>query len=166
VEDRRVTVREAAILLGVSEGAIRKRVDRGTLEHDKGADGRVCVYLPSGIYGVDNGVDPSNTPESGVLISEMKERIGFLEEELRRKDAILLNMTEAMKALTPPSDPPSEPREVPVSASGAQGGADVHPEPREEDPETVSAASTEEGEGVETPLRQEHRPWWRRLFGP
>src|SRR4051812_19390514 len=88
VEDRRVTVREAAVLLGVSEGAIRKRVDRGTLEHDKGEDGRVYVYLPGG---VDNGVDASNTHESTTLISEMRSRIDFLEEELRRKDAILLN---------------------------------------------------------------------------
>ena len=39
------------------------------------------------------------------------------------------------------------------------------PEPREGDPKTVVSASTEEGEGVETPLRQEHRPWWRRWFG-
>jgi hypothetical protein len=32
--------------------------------------------------------------EASVLISEMRDRIAFLE----RKDAILLNMTEAMKA--------------------------------------------------------------------
>jgi hypothetical protein len=165
VEDRRVTVREAAILLGVSEGAVRKRVDRETLEHGKGADGRVYVYLPDG---VDNGQDASTTHESGALISEMKERIGFLEEELRRKDTILLNMTEAMKALNPPQETAPEPRESSVIASEERGGGDdVTPEPREEeDPETVSAASTEEGEGVETPLRQEHRSWWRRLFGP
>ncbi len=143
MEDRRVTVREAAILLGVSEGAIRKRVDRGTLEHDKGADGRVYIYLPGG---VDNGVDSSNTPESGALISEMKERIGFLEEELRRKDAILLNMTEAMKALTPPApEAPPEQRESPVSASEEQGSGEV----------------TSEDQGSEKPVSS----WWRRIFG-
>jgi uncharacterized small protein (DUF1192 family) len=37
-------------------------------------------------------------------ISEMRERIAFLERELERKDAILLNMTEAMKAIAPPSE--------------------------------------------------------------
>ena len=134
MEDRRVTVREAAILLGVSEGTIRKRVDRGTLEHDKGTDGRVYVYLPDG---VNDGVEASNTPESNTLMSEMRSRIDFLEEELRRKDAILRNMTQAMKALTPPT----EPRESDISAS--EGRAD--------------------GGGV--PPDREKRSWWRRLFG-
>jgi hypothetical protein len=137
VEDRRVTVREAAILLGVSEGAIRKRVDRGTLEHDKGEGGRVYVYLPNG---VDNGVDVSTTHESNTLISEMRSRIDFLEEELRRKDAILLNMTEVMKALNPPQEPVPEPRESPVPASEDRG----------------------DGEGREEP---EKRSWWQKLFG-
>ena len=59
------------------------------------------------------------------------------------------------------------PRESAVSPSGARGGAAVPPEPREEDPEMVSAVSMEEGEGVETPLKQAHRrPWWRRMFSP
>jgi len=39
------------------------------------------------------------------------------------------------------------------------------PEVREGDPETLASANTEEGQGVEAPLRQEHRPWWRRWFG-
>lgn len=101
-------------LAGGAEGAIRKRVDRGTLEHDKGDDGRVYVYLPDGVH---DGQDASTTHESNALISEMRSRIDFLEEELRRKDAILLNMTEAMKALNPPQGSPPEPRESAVTAS-------------------------------------------------
>jgi hypothetical protein len=38
-------------------------------------------------------------------------------------------------------------------------------EVKEFDAGTISAVSTEEGEGVEAPRRQEQRPWWRRLFG-
>src|SRR5215212_7833101 len=133
VEDKRVTIREAAILLGVSEGAVRKRVDRGTLKHDKGEDGRVYVYLsnkdrPSdnGVPGGDdNGVDASTPHESSPLISEMRSRIDFLEDELRRKDMILMNMTETMKALT--ASP--EPRESPVSASEEFHGTHAPPTP-------------------------------------
>lgn len=91
MQDNRVTVREAALLLDVSEGAIRERVDRGTFRHDKGEDGKVYVYLPAA---VSNGVDASNTHESDALTFELRSRIVFLEEELRRKDAILLSMTE------------------------------------------------------------------------
>ena len=41
----RVTVQEAARRLGIKDDAIRKRIQRGTLKHDKDADGRVYVYL-------------------------------------------------------------------------------------------------------------------------
>jgi hypothetical protein len=34
----RATVQEAIRILGVSEGTSRKRVERGTLPHDKGED--------------------------------------------------------------------------------------------------------------------------------
>jgi DNA-directed RNA polymerase specialized sigma24 family protein len=37
----RVTVAEAAAKLGVKEQAIRKRIQRGNLTHDKDEDGRV-----------------------------------------------------------------------------------------------------------------------------
>ena len=90
-------------------------MDRGTIEHVRGDDGRVYVYLPTG---VNDGVDASNTLESSALMSEMRDRLASLEEELRRKGAILLNMTEAMKALNPPQDTSSpETRGSPQTAS-------------------------------------------------
>ena len=144
MEDRRVTIREAAILLGVSEGAVRKRVDRGTIEHDKGNDGRVYVYLSDGVPGGDdNGVDASTPHESSPLISEMRSRIDFLEDELRRKDMILMNMTETMKAITAPP----EPREGSVTGSEDSTRGDVPSEHQEE------------------PLREERPSWWRKFLG-
>ena len=134
---RRVTLKEAAERLGVSKEAVRKRVTRGTLRSDMGGDGRRYVYL-------DAGGDEAPTHEGDALISEMRSRIQFLEDELQRKDAILLNMTEAMKALNPPAQAgPSEERE-----------SDVSPGPTN----TPTEASTEAQEGV-------RRPWWRRVFG-
>ena len=44
----RLTIQEAARRLGISEGAVRKRVARDSLEHDKDDDGRVYVYLAGG----------------------------------------------------------------------------------------------------------------------
>ena len=133
---RRVTLREAAAILGLSKEAVRKRVIRGTLDSDTGADGRRYVYL-------DAGGDEPPTHEGDALISEMRSRIQFLEDELQRKDAILLNMTEAMKALSPPSqETPSEAQE-----------SDVSPGPADTPTEATSGAQ----EGAQ-------RPWWRRIF--
>ncbi len=104
--------------MGVSEEAIRKRVKRNTLRHDKEPDGRVYVYLEGTTRGVDEGIDEVSHPDSNALISEMRGRITFLERELERKDAILLNMTEAIKAIAPPaqeearSEPPGAPSEA------------------------------------------------------
>ncbi len=39
----RVTIQEAASRLGVKEDAIRKRIQRGTLRHEKTTEGRVFV---------------------------------------------------------------------------------------------------------------------------
>jgi hypothetical protein len=145
--DTRVTIREAALLLGISEGAVRKRVDRGSLRHDKGTDGKVYVYLPGpgsrGTHGDDGGDDVSTPLESSALTSEMRSRIDFLEEELRRKDAILMNMTEAMKALTAPQEASPEPSGGPVSHSESNGSS-----PAPDDDES-----------------QQKTSWFRRFLG-
>ena len=43
----RMTVAEAARVLHISEGAVRKRVQRGTLEHERTAGGHLVVYIDS-----------------------------------------------------------------------------------------------------------------------
>jgi HNH endonuclease len=132
----RMSLREAAEVLGVSKEAVRKRVIRGTLDSERDADGRVYVYLPA----VAPEEDVSDKPEREALISEMRGRIQFLEDEHRRKDAILLSMTETMRALSPPE------RESPVSAEEGPEGAGPRP-------------------GAEGTQEAVQRPWWRRMFG-
>jgi len=75
----------------------------------------------------------------------MRDRIRFLEEEMQRKDAILLNMTEAMKALNASSR-----EEAPESS--------VRPAP------TRTPPGATEGEQEASGQPQE-RSWWRRVFG-
>jgi len=60
VTDTRLTLRQAAAALGVSESAIRKRVARDTLRSDKDPDGRRYVYLDTVADTVrDEGADAS-----------------------------------------------------------------------------------------------------------
>src|SRR5215207_10115964 len=73
VADERLTLRQAAARLGVSESAIRKRVERGTLRSEKGQDGRRYVYLETGAdYRADARADASATHERDALISELR----------------------------------------------------------------------------------------------
>ncbi len=43
----RVTVQEAARRLGISQDAVRQRIRRASMRHDKDYKGRVYVYLDS-----------------------------------------------------------------------------------------------------------------------
>ena len=152
--DGRVTLREAAIRLGVSEGAIRKRVARGTLRSEMGTDGRRYVYLDGG---TDGGADTSS-PRGSELVDELRDQVGYLrdviatrDEEIRRRDVIISQLTQANAALAqriPEIEAPAspEPRESPSEATEQPGRGE--PQPAEE-------------------VAQEpaQRPWWRRLFG-
>src|SRR5215218_2684409 len=81
--DTRLTLRQAAAALGVSESAIRKRVERGTLRSDKGADGRRYVYVDTVADNVaDEGEDTSATREHDALISELRAHNDTLREQL------------------------------------------------------------------------------------
>jgi hypothetical protein len=142
---RRVTMQEAADELGLTVEAIRKRIQRGSIASDKGPDGRRYVYLDESRPQVGGEGSTSTT----TLVAELRDRVRFLERELERKDAILLNMTEAMKAIGPPAHE--------ESPSGAPGS----PETATEQPGRVGAQTTLEGS--QRPL--ERVPWWRRMFG-
>ena len=103
----RLTIQEAARRLGVSEGAVRKRVRRGTLQHDKAEDGRVYVYLDTG---VDGGVDEGVDPDSNALISQLRDEVAYLRDENHRKDEIIMQQAMTMRQLT--AAEPQEPTEA------------------------------------------------------
>ena len=145
----RVSVAEAAQRLGVKEQAIRKRISRGTLQHDKDEDGRVHVYIASDPQDEVQSIDARANTHLEALVDTLQEQNRFLREELARKDAILLNMTEAMKAIAPPAqeeEAPSEPRGSPEMATEDR----VEPTP---------------SEPTEGPQESSSTPWWRRIFG-
>ena len=143
MERERVTVQEAARQLGITESAVRKRVQRGLLGHDKEADGRLYVYLDT----QDKNRDQIRDSSYDMLVRRLENENEFLRRELERKDTILLNMTEAMKALNPPAqEAPPEARESPETVEEPPDRAEPRP------------ATGEAQEGV-------RRPWWRRVFG-
>ena len=130
----RITVPEAAKLLGITQSAVHKRISRGQIRWEKTEDGRTYVFLtPSDIdgQGHDRSTDRVNdTVTKDELVSELKSRVRFLEsqlerrdEELRRKDVLLVNMTDAMKALTGATETPRERAESPLRRYEDSGSA-------------------------------------------
>jgi AcrR family transcriptional regulator len=139
----RLTIQEAARRLGISEGAVRKRVTRDTLEHHQDEEGRFYVYLDAG---VDEGIDRRVDPNSNALISRLENEVAFLRDQVRRQQEIIAQQAVTMRQLTAaPSDRPPDERE---------SAETVVEEPERAEPRP---ASGEAQEGVK-------RPWWRRMF--
>ena len=133
----RVTVQEAARLLGISEGAVRARIHRGTLETERDS-GTVYVRL--------NADDTANErTEQSELVQTLREYNAALERQLnaeREASAELRRIVAGLVQRIPELEAPSEPRESPETAT--EGEAEPHP------------AGGAEGA---------QRPWWRRWFG-
>ena len=152
----RVTVPEAARILGIKEESVRKRVSRGTLRSDKDNAGRLLVYVDSTRTVRDNVRGPSEDVAREDLLASKDRLIEVLETQLaeerearRRADTIIAQLTQANAALAarvPQLEPPTE----------APGG----PETATEQPGRVEPQTAVEG-------AQEHaqpRSWWRRMF--
>jgi len=142
----RLTVAQAADALSISQDAVRKRIARGTIPHDRDETGRVHVYLASSKTArkTDQDIvqDDASKTVQDAYIRSLEDQIAFLRRELERKDGILLNLTERIPQL----EAPSEARESPETFEEEHGRTEPH------------SATVESQESV-------HRPWWRRVFG-
>jgi len=148
----RLTVAQAAASLGITEGAVRSRIKRGTLRTTK-EGGTVFVLLGAGTPQANqtpNTVVPSDQSE---LIASLQDQVRYLREQLdaerearteerRRHDTVVAQLTSKIPAI-----------EGPQEASDA--AKTVEEEPERAEPRPATAVSQE-------PVQ---RPWWRRMFG-
>jgi hypothetical protein len=147
--NQRLTVAQAAVSLGITEGAVRSRIKRGTLPTVK-ESGTVYVVLVNGTSEANqstNTDEPSGGPsdQSG-LVESLQDQISYLRDQLeaereagRRKDHLLAAALERIPAIESP-----ETRDSPETAPEGEGRGD---------------APLEQQEPVE------QRSWWRRFFG-
>lgn len=134
---QRVTTKEAAEALGISVEAVRKRIERGQLGHER-VDGRVYVYLD----GDQTESGPDVEVEFTALISEMNARIELLERQLEqanerdRENRRLL--AAALERIPPQLEAPQTSEDAPGRPAEPSEGVQPHPE--------------------------ESTPWWRRIL--
>ncbi len=80
---KRLTVAEAADRLGITQDAVRQRIRRNTIEHQRIGDGKVYVYLTE----EDARRDAVPHDVHNALVEELRDRIRSLETanaEMRR----------------------------------------------------------------------------------
>ncbi len=142
---QRVDLRTAAELLGISSDAVRKRAKRGTIPYETGVDGKLYVWVDGGE--TDDYPDEPTDRDQGALVEELRGQVAFLRRELearteetRRKDHIIMSLTQRGHELAPPRD---EPHGTGTASEEVRGTG-------------TPAGGTGEPRG---------RSWLRRLFG-
>ena len=151
----RLSVSQAAEVLGVTQAAIYKRIQRGTVAHDKDSEGHVFIYLDASDIPPDKSMDEPDMSTDGSmdrsngaeLIAELRthnehlrQEVEAWREEARRKDAILMTMAQRIPEL----EAAQEPRDGPLRAS------------EEADKGTAPSEQQESSQ---------RRSWWRAFFG-
>src|SRR5215212_2045559 len=147
----KLTVAQAANRLGVTQDAVRKRIARGTIRHEKDKEGRIFVYLDT--FETESKTDQDNErdaesktvsdAEQDKYTRSLEDQIDFLRRELERKDTIIMTMAQRIPELEPAREAPPEPREADVNASEGRG------------------------EGEAPPKQEQRRSWLHRFFfGP
>jgi hypothetical protein len=146
---RRLTVAEASAVLGVTVEAVRGRIKRGTLDHER-TDKGVFVFLEAEQTtdrprpATDQATDRLQS-DSSALISAKDETIATLRDQLEAErqahaEARRLLMA-ALERIPPQIEAPSEPQESPETVEEEHGRGGPHSD--------VAGAQ----EGVQ------HRPW-------
>jgi hypothetical protein len=153
---QRVDLQTAAELLGISSDAVRKRAKRGTIPYETGVDGKLYVWVDEGTPSPGGTDDYPDEPtaelrDQGDLVAELRDQVAFLRRELearteeaRRKDHIIMSLTQRVPELEHPRDEPHGPE----TDAEEPEGTDTPPGPVNR--ETASSRP---------------RSWWRRFFG-
>ncbi len=160
---RRYTVIEAAKVLGVGTDAVRKRVARGTVEHER-VDDAVYVWLDDRHDNGTTGRHDGGTNGDGAelldayrdQLDSYKDQVGYLRSQLdqerrandenRRLLAALIQRVPELEAGA------TQPTSSEAHEDGAQEPTDSAGGPR------PPAGGAEAQNGSE-------RSWWRRVFG-
>ncbi len=158
----RVTVPEAAHILGIKEESVRKRVSRGTLRSEKDATGRLLVWVDGTQTVRDESVDQSETDRDELLeskdetISILRDQLSEEREARRRADTIIVQLTQATSNLTDRLRELEAPADAPEPSQTGEDGAQER---------TEAAPGVQAGQGDTDEPRSSKKPWYRRWFG-
>lgn len=176
---RRVTVAEAAEILGITAEAVRTRIKRDKLKSVKEPPDRTgTVYVLLEVDQTGPNIDPTSqvqdqtsdqTRDRGELVEALREQVAYLQgviatrdreleqraEEIRRRDLALereQQLTAMFATRLGELEPAQEARESAETVEEAQ----EEPQPAPADAQTAAKRPRASNTG---------RPWWRKLLG-
>ncbi len=135
---QRLTVPEAATVLEVTVDAVRGRVRRGTIDHERDETGKVYVWVDA-----TEADRRRPSPDQSELVEVLKAQLEAEREANRENRRIIAGLIQRVPEIESPRDEPHSPETVAATSEGVASPTDRG------DPET----------GVQ------RRSWWRRFFG-
>jgi chromosome segregation ATPase len=133
----RLTVAQAATRLGITEGAVRSRIKRGTLTTTK-EGGTVFVLLGDGTSQANQTTNTGVPGDQSELIASLQDQVHYLREQLdaerearteerRRHDTVLAQLSAAnaeqartIRAIEAPQEAPEDAETVEEATDGAE----------------------------------------------
>ena len=152
--NQRLTVAQAADRLGITEGAVRSRIKRGTLPTAK-EGGAVFVLLGGGTSQANQTPNDGEPNAQPGLVEELRDRVAFLERQLERHGDETERLHQIIGRLAQAN------AEQARTIRAIEAPADEEPT---EDAETVEEAP-EPRPATASPQTVAQKPWWRRVFG-
>jgi hypothetical protein len=143
---QRLTLPEAATVLGVTVDAVRGRVRRGTIDHERDETGKVYVWVDA--TEADRRRPSPNVGgpslDQSELVEVLKAQLEAEREANRENRRIIAGLIQRVPELEAPRDEPHDPE----TDAETREGTDTPPD--REDRETATSRP---------------RSWWRRFFG-
>jgi hypothetical protein len=162
----RLTVAQAAAALGITEGAVRSRIKRGTLPTTK-ERGTVFVLLGDGTSEANQPPNIGVPGDQSELLASLQDQVRYLREQLdaerearteerRRHDTVVAQLTSKIPAI----EAPQEASEAAETVEETSDRAEPH------------SATGGAQEGTERPQQRsgwlapvDKLPWWQYMLG-
>ncbi len=135
---QRLTALEAATVLGVTVDAVRGRVRRGTIDHERDETGKVYVWVDA-----TEADRRRPSPDQSELVEVLKAQLEAEREANREHRLIIAGLIQRVPSLEPPRD---------------------EPHGHETDAATTEGTDTLT-DRVQAETGVQRRSWWRRFFG-
>ncbi len=159
--DQRLTVAQAATLLGITEGAVRSRIKRGTLPTTK-EGGAVFVLLGGGTSEANQSPNAGEPTDQPGLVVQLLDRVASLERQLERHGDETERLHQIIAGLAQANAEQARTIraiEAPASDEPTEDAETVEEAPEGSEPRPTTGEAQEAAQGPQT------RPWWRRLLG-
>jgi hypothetical protein len=168
-DSRGVSVAVASVLLGITEGAVRKRVERGKLKAENGPNGRLIVYLDRNTTDTtqDTSKERPRQSRGDRYTRSLEDQVAYLRRQLDQEQNASAELRQIIAGLAQANAEQARTIQAIEAPATQEEPPEEVPETVEEEPERADPQPGASGPQVATqsPQRVTLRGLRRRILG-